>query len=91
MRRLPILSLPFLALAACTEDTLPATTEPGADTCGAAEVEPLIGQPITSYEAPPGKAVRIIRPGDPVTMDFRPDRLNISLDETDRIVAVECV
>lgn len=91
MRRRAILCLPLLALAACAEDPIPVAGEPGADTCGAAEVQPLIGQPISRYEAPEGKSVRIIRPGDAVSMDYRPDRLNISLDETDRIVAVDCV
>ncbi|RJE24271.1 Peptidase inhibitor I78 family [Aspergillus sclerotialis] len=28
---------------------------------------------------------RILRAGDPATMDFRPDRLNVLLDETDTV------
>ena len=91
MRPTPALILPLLALAACVEDPIPMGPDPGTDTCGAAEVAPLIGKPISSYQPPPGKSVRIIRPGDAVTMDYRPDRLNISLDETDRIVSVDCV
>ncbi|MEM6729379.1 MAG: I78 family peptidase inhibitor [Pseudomonadota bacterium] len=34
--------------------------------------------------------VRIIRPGDAVTMDFREERLNIALDGAGRVVRVYC-
>lgn len=32
-----------------------------------------------------GRTVRIIRPGTPVTKDFRPDRLNVHLDADDQL------
>lgn len=32
-----------------------------------------------------GFSVRVIRPGDAITMDFRTDRVNFDLDEQDRI------
>ncbi len=34
--------------------------------------------------------VRVIRPGDIVTMDFRSNRLNISLDANGRVTRVYC-
>ncbi|KXS39873.1 MAG: hypothetical protein AWU55_248 [Halomonadaceae bacterium T82-2] len=34
--------------------------------------------------------VRVIRPGQGYTMDYRPDRLNLHLDEHGRIVGADC-
>ncbi|EHJ92985.1 hypothetical protein KUC_2947 [Vreelandella boliviensis LC1] len=34
--------------------------------------------------------VRVLRPGDMATMDHRPDRLNIHLDDQDGIEALRC-
>ncbi|MBZ9539343.1 I78 family peptidase inhibitor [Modicisalibacter tunisiensis] len=34
--------------------------------------------------------VRVIRPGQGYTMDYRPDRLNLHLDEQGRIVRIDC-
>jgi len=34
--------------------------------------------------------VRVLRPGDMATMDHRPDRLNIHLDDQDVIEALRC-
>lgn len=36
------------------------------------------------------KAIRVINPGDAVTMDFRPDRLNIENGENGRIKKFGC-
>ncbi len=37
-----------------------------------------------------GKVARIIHTGDPVTMDFSPDRINVELDQNDVVVKVTC-
>ena len=83
-------SLFFVALAACTtaEPPLPPQLE---DTCGARDFADLIGQEATALErrlllGP----VRVIRPGDAVTLDFRPDRVNFKIDENETIQAVDC-
>ncbi|WP_163648188.1 I78 family peptidase inhibitor [Modicisalibacter sp. 'Wilcox'] len=34
--------------------------------------------------------VRVIRPGQGYTMDYRPDRLNLHLDEHGRLVGADC-
>lgn len=34
--------------------------------------------------------VRVIRPGEPVTMDYRANRLNVELDDGDKIVRIFC-
>lgn len=36
------------------------------------------------------RAVRVIRPGQAVTMDFSPYRLNIELDAGDRVARLRC-
>ncbi|HCX66949.1 MAG: hypothetical protein CMI61_11075 [Parvibaculum sp.] len=34
--------------------------------------------------------IRVIRPGEAVTEDFRPDRLNVELDEEENVSRVYC-
>ncbi len=62
-----------------------------ADACGAGAYQYLVGQPGVLLD---GKRfvqeVRVIQPGQPVTMDFRADRLNFRLDGRDVIVEVSC-
>jgi hypothetical protein len=102
MRPILVLSA-LLALSACAPTApgtpgaappgagQPALPAPGADTCNAATRAALIGQPATALErvyilGP----VRLIRPGDAVTMDFVERRINFDLDATDRIVRIFC-
>lgn len=90
-------AVPFLAFAAC--DTLPEPVSvpilpipPAAqDTCGAAENAGLVGQDATALERVllMGQ-VRIIRPGQAVTQDFRPTRINFNIDASNRIASISC-
>jgi hypothetical protein len=73
-----------LALAACVPAPAPAD-----DTCNAAPYTALIGQPINALTAIP-QGARVIRPGDAVTEDYSPTRLNIDLDDTGRILRAWC-
>lgn len=75
-----------LTLAACH----PAAPPSGPDECGAAALQHLRGQPVQDAPALPGMAVRIIGPDTAVTMDFRPDRLNIEHDHDRIITRVFC-
>lgn len=81
-----------LALAAC--EPVPESSAPTLDlpqTCGAEELQELVGQPrsvLESREFPAG--TRIIGPGDPVTADYRADRLNIEINSSDRIEKIGC-
>jgi hypothetical protein len=92
-----LLLLPVLALTACAAP-MPPAPPPGEavpalaeDTCGASAQAALIGQPATALERVYILgAVRIIRPGDAVTMDFSETRINFDLDATDRIVRIFC-
>lgn len=102
MRGAIVLAAPLLAmsLTACAQvkDTL--GIEPGVpqgeDTCGLAKVNRYKGVPasaevLAEIAAFVGeKNVRTIRPGDAVTMDFRPDRLNVELGAGGRIERLRC-
>jgi hypothetical protein len=50
-----------------------------------------VGAPVAEAHglSAPGP-VRVIRPNQPVTMDYRADRLNLELDARDRIIRVFC-
>jgi hypothetical protein len=48
-----------------------------------------VGAAVSAFADLPAGA-RVIRPGDAVTEDFSPARLNIDLDATDRIARAWC-
>lgn len=61
----------------------------GPDTCNAAAYAGLVGQDaVTSLTIPEPK--REYRIGEPVTSDFIAERVNIKLDDTDVIIAIDC-
>ena len=63
-----------------------------ADTCNAREYRDLIGDRVADLAALSQAAprVRYVYPGQAVTEDDRPDRLNIVFDGSDRVVRVYC-
>lgn len=74
-----------LGLAGCVAAT------PDENACGAAGMQDLIGQEddvLAAMTFPQG--TRFIYPGTPVTEDYRPDRLNIDVDQSGRIIGVWC-
>jgi hypothetical protein len=90
----PLLSLlAALSLAGCAttaETPVPAPTEEE-DACGASGLQDLVGEDVSVVAAMTFLApMRIIRPGEAVTLDFNPARLNFELDAGDRIVRVYC-
>lgn len=93
--------IPTLALlAACATPPLadaPMPVEPGGgigdtpDSCGLAQAQAFIGQPPEAVNAALfTQPVRVIRPGDLVTMDFNPERLNFRVGEDGLIESVDC-
>lgn len=88
-----VLALP-LVLAACMEappSQPQPVTDPMPDMCGATALQHLVGQPQSALAAmtfPEG--TRILTPGMAVTMDYRPDRLNITIGEDGLIASVTC-
>ena len=83
--------LPLLALAACVEPVGPTLPEPDTDQCNASQLQGLVGQPASVLRDMMLRAgTRVINPGDAVTMDFRPDRMNIEIGTGGRIEKVSC-
>ena len=92
--RLPAILLIEL-LAACA--TMPPPGPPPlADSCNAEAASWAMGHAVSDelverIRVETGsRSVRVIRPGQPVTMDFRGDRVNIKLNERDAIVGISC-
>ncbi|PWK61525.1 I78 family peptidase inhibitor [Roseicyclus mahoneyensis] len=80
----PMIALALALLPACVQ----AQSD---DACGAAGFQGLIGQ--TGQIArllELAQPARVIGPGDMVTMDYRPDRINFEIDDHDRIAVVRC-
>ncbi len=61
------------------------------DTCGTSAWVGMVGQPVSALQAAglPTTA-RIVRPGQAMTMEFSPDRLNVGLDQRDMVSSVYC-
>lgn len=69
----------------------PQPAMPEKDTCKAVQVAEFIGRPSTSLEKKLLlQPVRIIRPGDAVTEDFLPTRINFFLDSEGTIQRITC-
>ena len=68
----------------------------GAARCTAADAKQFLGQQLDAHNGDEARAYagamrsRVIRPGDPVTMDADPLRLNIELDPNGRIHRLRC-
>ncbi len=90
MRRIATLTAALAALAACQDEAAPPPAPP-ADSCGAATLQGLVGQPegMAAAVKAPGP-VRILRPGMAVTMDYSPTRLNIEIGTDGRILRLSC-
>ena len=93
-----VVSLVLLAGCAADLDTnpQPALNESNSsgldeeDACGAEELQSFVGEPVTALSDSVVADARVIRPGDAVTMDYRPDRLNVYLDADDVIERIVC-
>lgn len=92
MRLIPLL---FVALAGCmTFPPVPPTPVPqmpAPDACGAASLQNLVGLSVRVLPPQgPSSTVRVIRPGQMVTMDYSATRLNARVDETGQILELTC-
>lgn len=73
------------------DEAQPAASETdGEDLCKAAEYASLIGTNAAAVTLPADLPHRIYKLGDPVTMDYRPDRLNIVTDADGVITEMKC-
>ncbi len=83
-------------LSACTQQTDPRylgppIPAPGFDACGAAELQDMVGEnrrilQTIRFAVP----VRIIEPGQAVTQDYSPNRLNIYIGGGGIIESISC-
>ena len=91
MRLMPLALLSAL-LAGCvmvTPPPPPPLPDPG--NCGAASMQNLVGLPVRVLPRQgTWSAIRIIRPGDMVTMDYSASRLNVRVDRAGRIMDLTC-
>ncbi|GAA4217722.1 hypothetical protein GCM10022253_16940 [Sphingomonas endophytica] len=86
----------LLALGACAKPatSVAANEAPGVQ-CDANAVQSLVGRMAAEVTAEAQKrsgarTVRSYRSGDAVTMDFRPDRLNVERDAAGKVVKFSC-
>ena len=86
MRRLIVMI--SVVVASYTTPGLAADHE--ARTCGADQMQDLIGQPVVGMPDRLSETVRIIPPDSVVTQDFRPDRMNVDLDADGIIIRIWC-
>jgi hypothetical protein len=87
----------LLALAGCAAATAaPEPAPPPEGKCDIAPLQRFVGQPATAdlaAEAQRLSGARTVRwkaPGMAVTMDYRPDRLNIEIDAAQKVVSFDC-
>lgn len=89
-----IASVMILLLSAACAGTATTTTPTGRPSgggaCGAAEYASNVGGPLGDLRYPPAQEARLINPGEMVTLEYNPDRLNIEIDKAGRIVALTC-
>lgn len=102
---LGLLTTSLFALAGCSASPTPVAAEPaipaaepvgGGMTCNPEKLNAFVGQTATKEVV--NKAVndsgsrhaRVAKPGMAMTMDFRQDRLTITVDENNRIEQISC-
>lgn len=74
-----------------TSAPVPPSDGRNVDSCGAARLQHLVGQPVPQRFDVPGP-VRIVAEGDPMTMDLNPQRLTVTTTRGSyrRILSLEC-
>ncbi|MBP7240587.1 I78 family peptidase inhibitor [Amaricoccus sp.] len=80
-------------LAACAQEgaTEAADVDVSKDACGAAGHQNLVGTSVGALDAASlPEPRRVIFPGQPVTMDFRAERLNVEIGPDDKVARVFC-
>lgn len=73
-------------------DPMPGNDPATDDPCGAGQLAALIGAPVPEAleDLPVPGPVRVIRPGQRITMDHIPQRLNIELDADGIVTGLRC-
>ena len=94
MNKALIATLPLIALAACTDER---PGHPGLmRECRAGAAQRFVGAPWRpdlerrAQRATGARTVRVLRPGQAATMDYRQDRLNVRVDARNFITGLDC-
>ncbi|HEY0209046.1 I78 family peptidase inhibitor [Acerihabitans sp.] len=98
MRITPLLTLFFaFTLSACSGAEKPSSPQNAAkplpvdDTCMSTGFRNLIGKPVTVLDGMRfSMPMRLIKPGQGVTMDYNPKRLNFTANEQGIITGLHC-
>jgi hypothetical protein len=84
------------AEAAATPAPATAPDAPPVGSCDASQAQTLVGQPLTdalsqqAQQDTGATSVRVLTPGQVVTMEFNGERLNIDVDEKHVVSGVRC-
>jgi len=88
------------AAAGCAAPAPPAAPEPSAAAaqgrCQAEAVQSLVGQQLSSVLMEEARktsgagSARVLRPGQAVTMEFNPSRVNVEVNRRDVVTAIRC-
>ena len=98
-RRLPLAALTAALLAGCTAEGVepePLPPMPVAEGCGAEQLGSYVGRQATDeviariQEWRGKNPIRVLKPGSAMTMDYRPNRLNVYLDDAGVITEFKC-
>jgi len=91
MKSLGLITLPLVAACATVQPATPAEGE-----CRNDALQQFVGQPATAelgsrmLGASGAKTLQWVAAGMMVTMDFRPDRVRVYLDEQNKVQRVSC-
>lgn len=90
----------IILLAACQTEAQPEPPKPGLpeaaeglvgpDNCGMADYADLLGQPEDAAPQSEDGLIRVLHPGDMMTMDHRENRLNIHIGPDGLISQLRC-
>lgn len=93
--RFVIIAASLVALSACqlapTEPVGPRVGDVSSDPCGANDLGFMTGMRVGEVQFDTvDRPVRIVGPRSAITMDHRPERLNVNIDASERITGFRC-
>ena len=85
-----LLILPLLAACTPAPIAAPDGRQIGGDACGASHYSDKIGGSLGNARFPANSEMRLINPGERVTQEYIPTRLNVEINGEGQIIAVTC-